>query len=75
MYKIITGSAVVGFFGQIKDIAIKENMRAFLSDYDIVKKTAFKTVYDIILMFITYCSLSIQFSADSRNLEQVVLGE
>ena len=40
MYKVITGSAVVNFFGRIRDCAIIENMRAFISDYVIVNKTA-----------------------------------
>ena len=52
MYKVITGSAVVNFFGRIRDSAIIENMRAFISEYVIVNKTAFMTVYNI-----TLCSL------------------
>ena len=59
IYKVITGSAVVDFFGWIRDSAIIGNMRAFISDYVIVNKTAFMIVYNITLMFITYCSLSI----------------
>ena len=59
IYKVITGSSVVDFIGQIRDSAIKESMRAFISDYVIVNKTAFMTVYNIAPMFITYCSPSI----------------
>ena len=59
IYKVITSSAVVDFFGQIRDSAMIGNMRAFISDYVTVNKTAFMTVYNITLMFITYCSLSI----------------
>ena len=59
IYKIITGSAVVDFFGRIRDSPIIENMRDFISDYVIVNKTAFRTVYNITHMFITYCELSI----------------
>ena len=39
--KVITGSAAVDFFGRIRDSAITENMRAFISDYVIVKKDSF----------------------------------
>ena len=53
IYKVITGSAVVDFFGQIRDSAMIGNMRAFISDYVIVNKTAFMIVYNITLMFIT----------------------
>ena len=59
IYKVITGSAVLDFFGRIRDSAIIENMRAFISDCVIVNKIAFMTVYNITLMFATYCSLSI----------------
>ena len=38
---------------------MEETMRAFISDYVIVNKTAFMTVYNITLMFVTYFSLSI----------------
>ena len=75
IYKVVTGSAVVDFFGCIRDSAIIGNTIAFNSDYVIVNKTAFMKVCNITLMFITYCSLSIQFSTDFRNLEQVILGE
>ena len=34
--KVITGTAGVDFFGQIRDSAIIGNMRAFISDYVIV---------------------------------------
>ena len=40
IYKVTTDSAVVEFLGRIKDSAIIENMRAFISDYVIVNKTA-----------------------------------
>ena len=59
IYKIITGSAVKDFFGRIRDSPIIENMRDFISDYVIVNKTAFRTVYNVTHMFITYCELSI----------------
>ena len=59
IYKVITGIAVVDFFGQIRDSAIMGNMQAFISDYVIVNKTVFMTVYNITLIFITCCSLSI----------------
>ena len=59
IYKVITGSAVVDFFGRIRDSTIVGNMRSFISDYVIVNKTAFMTVYNITLTFITYCPLSI----------------
>ena len=59
IYKVITGSAVVDFFGQIKDSAIIGDMEDFSSDYVIVNKTAFMIVYNKTFMFIIYCSLSI----------------
>ena len=59
IYKVITGTAVVDFFGRIRDSAIIGNMRTLISDYVIVNKTAFMTVYNVTLTFITYCSLSI----------------
>ena len=51
--------AVVDFFGRIRDSAIIENMRAIISHYVIVNKTAFMTGYNITHIFITYCSPSI----------------
>ena len=33
IYKVITGSAAVDFFGQIRDSAIIESMRALIFDY------------------------------------------
>ena len=36
VWRLITGTAVVDFIGRIRDSAILENMRAFISDYVIV---------------------------------------
>ena len=47
IYKVIIGSAVVDFFGQIRDSAIIGNMRAFISDYVLVNKIAFMIVCNI----------------------------
>ena len=47
IYKVITSSAVVDFFVQIRDSALIENVRAFIIYYVIVNKTAFTTVYNI----------------------------
>ena len=33
IHKVITGSAVVDFFGHIRDSAVIGNMRTFISDY------------------------------------------
>ena len=38
-------SKVVDFFGHIRDSTVIENMRAFISYYVIVNKTAFMTVH------------------------------
>ena len=52
IYKVITGNAIVDFFGCIRDSAIMKSMRIFIFDYLIVNKAAFMIVYNI-----TLCSL------------------
>ena len=47
IYKVITGSSIVDLFGSIRDSVIIKNIRAFISDYVIINKTAFMTVYKI----------------------------
>ena len=45
IYIVITGSSIVDLFGSIRDSIIIKKIRAFISDYVIINKTAFMTVY------------------------------
>ena len=45
----ITSSALINFYGHIRDTAIIENIRALISYYVIVTKAAFMILYNIAL--------------------------